>query len=213
MTKGAARNVIKSSSTSRTGVLKNRMLEAEKSARRIVSDAERRARRLVEDSQTEAKKAITVARNHGREDALEQFNSLLLEAAEVRKESLQAAEKELLALSIKIAEKIIGRELERDPETLLDIVEAALENARQKQNIVIRVNSNDLALVQDNLDRLKASSRSHFVDVAVDPRVEQGGCLIESEVGTVDARLETQLKVLERALIAFAEGERTNPSE
>jgi flagellar biosynthesis/type III secretory pathway protein FliH len=31
--------------------------------------------------------------------------------------------------------------------------------------------------------------------------------LIESEVGTIDARLETQLRVLERALLSQSEGE------
>ena len=39
-----------------------------------------------------------------------------------------------------------------------------------------------------------------FLDVVPDARLERGACLLESELGVVDASLETQLKALEGAL-------------
>ena len=39
-----------------------------------------------------------------------------------------------------------------------------------------------------------------FLDVVPDARLERGSCLLESELGVVDASLETQLKALENAL-------------
>ena len=39
-----------------------------------------------------------------------------------------------------------------------------------------------------------------FLDVVPDARLERGACLLESELGVVDASLETQLKALENAL-------------
>ena len=37
-----------------------------------------------------------------------------------------------------------------------------------------------------------------------DPHIARGGCIIQSEAGTIDAQLGTQLRVLERALLARA---------
>jgi type III secretion protein L len=38
--------------------------------------------------------------------------------------------------------------------------------------------------------------------VAADPSVARGGCLVQSDVGALDARVETQLAAIERALKA-----------
>jgi type III secretion protein L len=48
------------------------------------------------------------------------------------------------------------------------------------------------------------------VDIVPDPKVASGGCIIESEVGTVDARLETQLRALEKALLGQTERDENN---
>ena len=45
------------------------------------------------------------------------------------------------------------------------------------------------------------AGRVRFLDIVADPKVNLGGCIIESESGAVDARLETQLRVLERAML------------
>ena len=110
----------------------------------------------------------------------------------------------MLRLAVKLAEKIIGREIERRDETLAEIVAAALRHARQQETLTVRVNPADLAAVEAHRDRLNPSSRTRFLDIMADPRVRRGGCLIESEAGTVDAQLDTQLRVLEQALLARA---------
>ena len=47
-----------------------------------------------------------------------------------------------------------------------------------------------------------APGGASFLDVVSDARLERGACLLESELGVVDASLETQLKALENALRA-----------
>ncbi len=101
---------------------------------------------------------------------------------------------------MKLAEKILGRELKSDRTAIVDIVNSALQYARQQENLVVRVNPAEIAVVQEHLEQLKSYTRSKFIDVTADPRVGIGGCLIESEVGTVDARLETQFRVLKKVL-------------
>jgi type III secretion protein L len=190
----------------REAVVKRAVVDARAEARRILADASQQADELRARAEREAREMREAAYEEGREAALTEFNGLLLEAHERREGALAEAERDLLRLAIKLAEKIIGREIERDDAALADLVSAALRHARQQEALTIRVNPADLPRVQAHRDRLDPSGRARFIDLVADPRVGHGGCIIEGESGTVDARLDTQLRVLERALLARAAG-------
>ena len=141
------------------------------------------------------------------EKAVTEFEQNLLEIREIRERVWRETEQDLLRLSIRLTEKILGRELKIDKKAVADIVAAALQNARQQEKLTVRVNPADLPVVEKEIENLTRTGRVRFMDFVADPRVSEGGCLIESEVGTIDARLETQLRVLERALLSQSEGE------
>ncbi|HEY0170035.1 MAG TPA: type III secretion system stator protein SctL [Pyrinomonadaceae bacterium] len=185
-------------------VVKRAVAEARAEARRILADAGREADDLRERAAREAREMREAAYEEGREAALSELNFILLEAHERRDAALTGAERDVLRLAVKLAEKIIGREIARDDATLADIVSAALRHARQQESLTVRVNPADLPRVQAHRGRLDPSGRARFIDLVADPRVGPGGCVIEGESGTVDARLDTQLRVLERALLARA---------
>jgi len=46
-----------------------------------------------------------------------------------------------------------------------------------------------------------APNGATFLDVTADPRMKSGDCILECELGVVDASLETQLKAIEHALL------------
>jgi type III secretion protein L len=185
-------------------VVKRAVAEARAEARRILADANREAEELRERAAREARELREAAYEEGREAALSELNFILLEAHERRDAALSGAERDVLRLAVKLAEKIIGREVGRDDAALADIVSAALRHARQQESLTVRVNPADLPRVQAHRERLDPSGRARFIDLVADPRVGHGGCVIEGESGTVDARLDTQLRVLERALLARA---------
>lgn len=188
----------------RGAVVKRAVAEARAEARRILAEANREADELRQRAKHEASELRAAAYEEGREAALAELNFILLEAHERRDSALAGAERDVLRLAVKLAEKIIGREIERDDATLADIVSAALRHARQQESLTVRVNPADLPGLQAHRDRLDPSGRARFIDLVADPRVAHGGCVIEGESGTVDARLDTQLRVLERALLARA---------
>ena len=190
----------------RGAVVKRAVVDARAEARRILADAAREAEELRGRAEREAAELRDAAYREGLESALAELNEILLEAHERRDSALAGAERDVLRLAVKLAEKIIGREIERDDATLADIVSAALRHARQQEALTVRVNPADLPRVQAHRDRLDPSGRARFIDLVADPRVGHGGCVIEGESGTVDARLDTQLRVLERALLARANG-------
>jgi len=190
----------------RGAVVKRAVVDARAEARRILADAAREAQELRERAEHEARELREAAYQEGLESALSELNHILLEAHERRDAALSGAERDVLRLAVKLAEKIIGREVERDDAALADIVSAALRHARQQESLTVRVNPADLPRVQAHRERLDPSGRARFIDLVADPRVGHGGCVIEGESGTVDARLDTQLRVLERALLARASG-------
>src|SRR5262245_43950736 len=192
----------------RGSVTKRQIVDARAEARSIVSNAEKDATIIREGAETFARETREAAYREGYEAALQEWNSLLIDAREKRDGALSSVERDVLRLAVKIAEKIIGHELKRDRGAIADIVANALRNARRNEQITVRVNPSELALVEAHREKLDPANRLQFLDLVADPQVSAGGCIIESDSGAVDAQLETQLRVLERALLT-----RTSSSE
>ncbi len=192
-----------------SNVVKNQIVNARETAAKIVAEAEYFAENLRREAESQAENLRVQAYQEGTDRALSEFELNLLEIREIREKVWRDAEQDLLRLSVRLAEKILGREIQNDAHAIASIVSTALQNARGLEKLTIRVNPQDLPVVEQELENFKTSGRRAFLNFAADPRVASGGCLIESEVGTIDARLETQFRVLERALLAQSEGEVT----
>jgi len=65
--------------------------------------------------------------------------------------------------------------------------------------VVIQVHPSHADALRANASLLDLSSTAEL-QVIGNARLPLGGCLIETEMGMVDARLETQLHLVERAL-------------
>jgi flagellar biosynthesis/type III secretory pathway protein FliH len=69
------------------------------------------------------------------------------------------------------------------------VVREGLERVRRASRVRVRVHPSDAA----QLIELEA-------EVVEDPSITRGGCVVESELGEVDARLEVRLDALARAI-------------
>ena len=95
----------------------------------------------------------------------------------------------------------MDRELTLNPDAVSDIVSAALRQAGAPRDIVLRVHPDDLKALERGRPRLlERSARTQAVQLRPDASIGRGGCIVESELGTVDARLPIQLEAIERAL-------------
>src|SRR5215203_5257977 len=187
-------------------VVKNQIVSAQREAARILEEAEEFAAAVRREAQKEAENLKAQAYLEATENALTEFERNLVESREIREKVWRETEKDLLRLAVRLAERIVGREIEKDDKTIVEIISTALQNARQQEKLTVRVNPKDLPTIEKQTERF-SSGRIQFIDFVADPRVASTGCLIESEVGTIDARLETQLRVLERALLSQSEGD------
>lgn len=183
------------------GVVKRELIDARSEAERLLAEAQEAARVLRVEASAEADNIRETAYREGYEKSLSELHTHLLAAHERRDKALAEVEQDVLRLAVKLAEKIIGHEIERDDKTIADMVATALRHARRDEALTVRINPLDQTILEQFRERLDPSGRVRFLDFVTDPQVKRGGCLIESESGTIDAQLETQLRALERALI------------
>src|SRR5206468_3048977 len=126
---------------------------------------------------------------------------LLVGARAAAARARDEAESELRTLAVKIAEKILGRELSLRADAISDVVGKALAHAGDPRDVLVRINPADLEAIERGKTRLVEKIRAaRSVTFRGDEAVTRGGCIVETELGVVDARLSTQLDAIERAL-------------
>lgn len=136
----------------------------------------------------------------GYEEGLQQWSTHLVDfekqMEKFQKETLQL----IIPVALKAAKKIVGREIELSKETIVDIVASNLKAAGQHKKITIYVNKKDLAVLEKNKPRLR-DLFEHLESFSIHPRedIKPGGCVIETEVGIINAQMDHRWHVLERA--------------
>jgi type III secretion protein L len=186
-------------------VLKKEVYQAGLDARRIVERAQREAEAILEEATRRGDETVEAARERGYRQGLAQWDAALRVAEQASQTLHEKHEAELVRLAVKIAEKIIGEELRTRPETIVSIVRECLRTVRHEQRLVIQVNPSESDLVERMAKRLReAVGLDRQIQIVADRNVAAGGCIVESEMGVIDARLETQLGRLEEILLRVA---------
>jgi flagellar assembly protein FliH len=134
-------------------------------------------------------------------EKLSRLDAMAAAAQVERAEFFDRMEPELVRLSVAIAEKIIGQEMAMRPEVVVDIVRAAMRRLRDREQLRVSVNPTDIEQVRVARDDLiSAVDGVRKLEITEDRRVSPGGCVIESQNGTLDARIDTQLAEITAAL-------------
>lgn len=182
-------------------VVAGAVFEAHEAEEARVADANGEAERILVQAQQEAERLRQQAIAEGKERGLAAVTELLVSARQIAQRARETSEQELRVLAVRIAEKLLGRQLDMKPEVVVDVVREALRHTATARDVVIRIHPDDLALVERGKPRLVERVQSaRSVTFRPDGAVARGGCIVESELGIVDARLATQLDAIERAL-------------
>jgi type III secretion system HrpE/YscL family protein len=182
-------------------VMPAEVYDARREAARIVDEARAQAAAIAAgaaaDREAARQAGVAAGREEARAEATARLGGARAAAAAVR----EAAGADLRALAVRIAEKVLGRALALDPGLVADVAAEALRSARHQRDIALRVHPDDLAALAAARPRLQGLLlRAPDLVLRPDPEVGLGGCIVETEIGVVDARLETQLAAIERAL-------------
>lgn len=95
--------------------------------------------------------------------------------------------------------KILG-EME-DRSVVLKVVRNALAVVRNQSTVTLRVCPDEATHVEAHLsDLLGQYAGISFLEITPDPRLQKGGCILETEIGVVDASVDVQLEAICEAL-------------
>lgn len=185
----------------RPGVMNAEVFEARQGAQGILEEAQREKERIIAEAHREKEDMLAKAREQGRQEGLAQATETLLRAKMQAGEILAREERDVVTLACKIAEKIIGRDVERDPSLLADICAKAIEELRSARAVVLRVNPKSAAVLRARkAELMELIGRAVDVAIKEDPEVAPVGCIVQTEFGKVDAQLPTQFEMLQNVL-------------
>lgn len=183
------------------GVVPREVYDAQEEARRIADEAQAHAEEIVRAAEQEATRIRDEARDAGRREARAELAALLLEAAALRDGALAEAERETAKLAIAVARRIVAEELVVAPERIVAIVGEVLGRARRAAAVTVAVHPEDAATLRALHSQLvERAGRPAKLAIHEDPSITRGGCLVQTDLGELDARIEVQLDALARAL-------------
>lgn len=116
------------------------------------------------------------------------------------------AQENICALSVAVARKVIGREVQTDDAVIDALVRQALLEFPLDQAIVVRMHPADLAVITALKAGMGATRPAPVngdrpeVQWLSDARVMRGGCVIEGRDRIIDGRIDTALERLYRRL-------------
>lgn len=87
--------------------------------------------------------------------------------------------------------RCLRREAENQKLMVVEFAEEALQKAHDRVLLKLHVNPSDVEVLEAHREKLRLSIGSGPLEIIADARVEQGGCLLETEAGTIDVRLVT----------------------
>ena len=181
---------------------------------RVLQEAQDEAARCLASAQEQAVAITTAAYEQGfrqGEEAARQalmaqlspvlgaFQQALAEIGHLRAVVLRQAEEDIITLAFQLARKIIRREVLEYREVLATTLKRALEHVVEQDQIVVRVHPEDLHYateITEELGHVRGDLKT--LTVQGDTSVGRGGCVVESSLGTIDARIEAQFDELEQ---------------
>jgi flagellar assembly protein FliH len=172
------------------------------------------ALKIVEEAQQEALTVRAQAELAGRqaaEAAIErildekvarQMKSLIPALAEAvkqiddsRQEWLQAWETRTVQLACAIAQRIVRRDLKQQPELSAPWIAEALRMCAGSAEITLRLNPADHATLGAQATKLALEFHPAApAKIVADDSITPGGCRVETEFGSIDQQIETQLE-------------------
>ncbi|HOK89556.1 MAG TPA: FliH/SctL family protein [Candidatus Hydrogenedentes bacterium] len=181
-------------------------------------DMEALRQQVLEEANREAERVLEQAREEGYRQGLEEgraefarkvegvlelYEGLAEELRQKREAFLDSLEPQVLALAKLIAQRVIDREISLDNRLVALTIRRALAEVSDRQKIRVTVNPEDLAVTRELVPELRLEFPGiETVEVETSDQVGRGGCVVESELMRVDARMET---LLARVLEALSE--------
>jgi flagellar assembly protein FliH len=195
-----ARELIDAAESHAKALLQN----AHERAAQLLAEAAQRGEALVEAVQAEAREKGHVegvaAADREMSDMMGSMRNLVDMARIERHKLMESAEPEIVRLAVGIAERVLHQQIALDRGVVVEMAKVAIARLVEKESVTVRVNPGDLEQMREHRDELLSNGEIKNFRVIEDQRVDRGGVIVETDGGTIDARISTQVNEAKRVL-------------
>jgi flagellar assembly protein FliH len=187
-----------------------------KEAESIVSGAEARAASIEQDAHDKGyekgfAEGLEKGEQKGRNDAAEKTAKLenLLQMINQERKSLYGQyEHDVVELVKMIVDKLVDHEVSVNPKVILACLKTSLNYVIENSVVKVHLNGNDFTRIREaGFEDLELIEGFNQLELIEDQSVSEGGCLLETEFGEVDATLENRKeKIVEIIDKSFLKG-------
>ena len=137
------------------------------------------------------------------ESTIQALTGALEEVSRLRESLAHSGAQDMLRLVMAIAEQVVRRQVAVDQGVVLSVIKDALQASVRADSYRIRINPADLDAVTRQKPLFLASiSGLRNLSLETDPSISPGGCRVDSDLGDVEATIESQLDAIRQALAA-----------
>lgn len=119
-----------------------------------------------------------------------------------KQEIFEAIAPDILEISLDIAKKIIKKEVTEDQEVILSNIREILKNlSKEETKIMLKVNPSQEAILAQRVPEIVNTAGLEAKTIIIpDESIMEGGCILTTTNGVIDATIETQLEIISEAL-------------
>lgn len=185
--------------TPSTRVLKARDYQLRQQAGQLLADARREADALLGGAREAFQQQERAGYEQGKETARMEAAEQMMESVGQAVDYFANIEKDVTDVVLSSVRKIIAGF--DDTELTTRVARSALEVVRDQHRVTLRVSPDDETVMRDRVGELLTGYPGiGYLEVVADHRLKAGGCILETELGVVDASIDLQLQALEKAL-------------
>ena len=131
------------------------------------------------------------------EFGLQQLAESLTKIENIKSELVQQNETHLVSLVYKIAEKIAFAHIEQHPEVVLSVIKKSIETAQADQDVVVQIAKEQVEFIE-TMKQTVGRDFEFLKNVKVQPsdKVQVGGCIVETNYGVIDSRIDERTSKL-----------------
>ncbi|AMG37243.1 MULTISPECIES: HrpE/YscL family type III secretion apparatus protein [Achromobacter] len=179
-------------------VLRGAELAAWADAEQLLAQARARADEIIGGAQAAFEAERQRGYEEGREAALLDQAEKMIETVGRTVEYFAGVENEMVELVMSAVRKVVDGFDDR--EKVMVVVRNALAVVRNQKQMTLRLNPAEVDTVREQInDLLAAYPGVGYLDILADGRLARGACILESEIGMVEASLEGQIQALRQA--------------
>ncbi len=166
-------------------------------------------RNLISRAREEAQSIKEAAAKEGYQDGLTQAKADIDEVKNAitsfmsaKQEVFEYIAPNILEISIDIAKKIIKKEIQQDSSIILNnLLEILKGLSKEETKITLKVNPMQASMLKAEIpELLNTAGLEAKVLIVPDETIMEGGCMVTTNNGVIDATIETQLSVISEAL-------------